>query len=103
MGVRWCVLTVIALAATGCGGASHSIHPAAATTSDYESEQCVPVAPSRLVHGTTAEIPGPIAKVGYWKKAFISPDRKTLLAQWSGSASSSTRSSFLRSVASRER
>jgi hypothetical protein len=102
--VGWLALTLLALAATSCGGSGHTAASGEGNDDTYKIINCVPAAPanvpehgyricgrgptggsapSRLVRGTTVEVAGPIGKVGHREKAFVSPDRKTLLAQWS--------------------
>jgi hypothetical protein len=39
--------------------------------------------PSTIMRGDTV-VAKPIERHGYWRRLFVSPDRETLLAQWSG-------------------
>jgi hypothetical protein len=98
------MFALLALAAAGCGGSKHRPLHGAAAVGRSAITSCVSVSKpaqpgagywicgrgprggsgrSTLMHGATVTAQ-PIDKGGHWEKAFVSPDARTVLAQWSG-------------------
>jgi hypothetical protein len=94
--MRWVTLAAVVLVTGGCGSAPRSASPT--STPKDEFADCVTAAPgfsicgknptggrgpSRITHGA-AVVAEPVEDLGRWRKVFVSPDGKTLLAEWSG-------------------
>ena len=94
--MRWLAIVLSVLVAGGCGGAKKSAAPkfsnCVAASGPYSICGRGPKGgsgPSRIVRAG-AVVAGPIEKVGRWLGLYVSPDGKTLLAQWSGACEIST-------------
>jgi hypothetical protein len=81
----------LALLPVGCGGEGTSAHERGRcrpATQGYElcgqpSMSGRGGRRSTIVRGDTV-VAAPVERTGYWRKLFVSPDGKTLLAEWSG-------------------